>query len=402
MALDPTGPADTSMMRIVHTALRRDIERAETALTDLPSPDHPQRKALTAHLHWMMGWLHHHHQTEDEQLYPMVRAANPGAAELLDDMDADHAAIQPAITAVEDATDRYALAADAREELLSALNALSDALLPHLRREEEVTMPVVSATLTQKQWHDLDQKYNIKPLSPRELAFTGNWIVDGLNAEDEAIVAALVPPIPRFIVRHILVRGYRKAMFPCWRLQKHTNLKMSLNCTTSQYAEASPETLWQILTDVTRTGEWSHECHTAAWIDGATHAAVGARFRGSSRSGLARWSRSCTVHVCTTPGEFGYRTEGRLLRDATEWLWTLQPEGTGTRIAQHYRIRSLPAWADRLLWLLTPAHHDRRPGLIRDLQSLAALAEREAGKPPLPMPRADDPDSAVAGRTVAR
>jgi hypothetical protein len=136
--------------------------------------------------------------------------------------------------------------------------------------------------------------------------------------------------------------------------------------------------VWPILTDVTRTGEWSHECHTATWIDGSTHAAVGARFRGSSRSGLARWSRSCTVHVCVEPHEFAYRTEGRILRDATEWLWRLQPEGTGTRIEQHYRIRSLPRWADRLLWTLTPAHHDRRGALADDVEKLAAVAERAA------------------------
>jgi iron-sulfur cluster repair protein YtfE (RIC family) len=378
MAPDLNGPADMSMMRIVHTALRRDIVRAQLVLTDLPYPDRGQRMALCAHLRWMMGWLQHHHETEDAQLYPMVREANPDAARLLDDMDADHAAIQPAMTAVEDAVARYALAPEAREELVSALAALSDVLLPHLRREEDEAMPVVSASLSERQWRDLDHEHNVKPLSTRELAFTGLWIVDGLSAEDEAIVAALVPPIPRWIIRHVLVHGYRKAMFKCWRMPEHTSLKIRLSGRTSQQAEASPETVWQILQDITRVGEWSHECHTAAWIDGSTHATVGARFRGTNRSGYAQWSRSCTVHRCNAPHEFGYRTEGRLLRDSTEWLWTLHPEGTGTRIEQHYRIRRLPAWADRLLWLLTPAHHDRRPALATDLQRLAALAERAA------------------------
>lgn len=380
MANDLNGPADMSMMRIVHTALRRDIVRAQTVLADLPYPDDRQRTALTAHVRWMIGWLHHHHQTEDQYLYPMVRAVSPGAAELLDDMDADHAAIQPAMDAVDAAAAGYALASSARDELLATLDALSEVLLPHLRREEEETMPVVSATLTERQWRDLDQEHNIKPLSKRELAFTGNWIVDGLRPEDEAIVAALVPPIPRWIIKHILVRGYRKAMFTCWRLPDHTNLKTGLNGHTSEYVEASPDTVWQVLTDITRVGEWSHECHTGAWIDGSTHAAVGARFRGTSRSGRVQWSRSCTVHLCDAPHEFGYRTNGRLLRDSTEWLWTLRPEGTGTRLVQHYRIRNLPVWADRLVWLATPAHHDRRPGLARDLHSLAAVAERASGQ----------------------
>jgi hypothetical protein len=82
------------------------------------------------------------------------------------------------------------------------------------------------------------------------------------------------------------------------------------------------------------------------------------------------------VHVYNPPQELGYRTNGRLFQDSTEWFWTLQPQGSGTRVVQHYRVRSLPAWADRLLWVATPAHHDRRPGLARDLQSLADVAER--------------------------
>lgn len=33
---------------------------------------------------------------------------------------------------------------------------------------------------------------------------------------------------------------------------------------------APPEAVWQVLTDVTRTGEWSHETVGAAWLDGVT------------------------------------------------------------------------------------------------------------------------------------
>ena len=80
MATDLSGPADTSMMRIVHSALRRDIARAQAVLSDLPYPDEPQRVALSSHLRWMIGWLHHHHETEDAYLYPMVREARPDVA----------------------------------------------------------------------------------------------------------------------------------------------------------------------------------------------------------------------------------------------------------------------------------------------------------------------------------
>lgn len=377
MRADPAGPADTSMMRIVHSALRRDIARAQAALSEPPYPDEAQRTAIGDHLRWMMGFLQHHHEAEDGSLYPMVRAARPDAADLLDDMDSEHAAIQPAAVALLDAARRYSADPSSREAVLNALGELSDVLLPHLQREEDEAMPVVSSTITERQLRDWEQTHNVKPLSLPEKAFTGNWIRDGLSAQDEAIVAQLVPAIPRWLIRHVLVRGYRRTAFTTWRLAQHSGHKITLFGKASHHAEAPPEAVWRIVTDVTRTGEWSHECHSASWSGGTTQARAGAEFRGESRSGRSRWSRSCRVTEFTVPTVFAYRTNGRLFHDSTEWHWTLEPKAGGTRITQRYRVRRLPLWADRLLWLATPAHHDRRAALARDLEALAALAERE-------------------------
>ena len=93
MKADPSGPADTSMMGIVHRALRRDLARARAALTADWPPADDQRVAIAGHLGWLMGFLHRHHESEDEGLYPLVRRRSPAAAAMLDVMDADHHAI---------------------------------------------------------------------------------------------------------------------------------------------------------------------------------------------------------------------------------------------------------------------------------------------------------------------
>jgi hemerythrin-like domain-containing protein len=214
---DLDGPADTRMMRIVHTALRRDLARTQVALAELAAdPDDDRREAVAAHVLWMMTWLHHHHEGEDEGLYPYVRARNPKAAALLDEMDADHQRIVPAMAAVERAAASYATSPDSRADVAAALDALLDGLLPHLQREEEEMMPVVSATITDREWREWDEKSNIAPLSKKELAASGLWIIDGLEGEDYEHVSHLVPPVPRFLISKVLVHGYRRQANRRW------------------------------------------------------------------------------------------------------------------------------------------------------------------------------------------
>jgi hemerythrin-like domain-containing protein len=146
MRTNEDGPADTRMMGIVHDALRRDLARVRAALA-CPVPP-AQRRALAAHVDWMMDFLHEHHEGEDAGLYPMVRAINPAAGALLDAMAADHARVDPAVAGVRAAAARWAADDAERAALLDAITALEDVLLPHLEREENEAMPVVSATIT--------------------------------------------------------------------------------------------------------------------------------------------------------------------------------------------------------------------------------------------------------------
>lgn len=138
--------------------------------------------------------------------------------------------------------------------------------------------------------------------------------------------------------------------------------------------DAPPETAWQVVSDVTRTGEWSSECHRVGWLGGATAATVGARFRGRNRNGLIRWSRTCEVTTVDAPRELGWRTlPTPLYPDSTEWRITLEPAGEGTRIVQTYRVVKLPRWFDIMVSRTIPTHSDRNPALAGDLERLGAV-----------------------------
>jgi hemerythrin-like domain-containing protein len=213
---DLDGPADTSMMGIVHDALRRDLQRARDALTHDPAPD--RRRPLAEHLQWMMHFLHAHHRGEDDGLYPAVRAADPRAAAVLDAMDADHQAIHPAMDAVTASARHWGRTGshDDRAAVLDALDALANVLLPHLDREEAEAMPLVSATLTHRQWRDWDQTHNIAPKALPDLAEEGNWLLDQLDEERRRIVLHQVPLVPRLIVVHGFGPRYRRRAAARW------------------------------------------------------------------------------------------------------------------------------------------------------------------------------------------
>ena len=158
---------------------------------------------------------------------------------------------------------------------------------------------------------------------------------------------------------------------------------------TEATADAPPEAVWRIVSDVTRVGEWSHECVAARLLDGARTAAPGVRFRGTNRSGVFRWSRSCVITAVDPPRTLVWRTAGLWGKaDSTEWRITLEPVGGGTRIVQTYDVLHVAPGLDRLYWLLVKAHRDRREALVSDLDHLAALAASEAapetGHRPLP------------------
>lgn len=210
------GPADTRSMGIVHSALRRDLERTRMVLSSEPHPPEERRRALAAHLIWMMHFLHIHHTGEDVGLWPLIRAKNPAAEALLDRMDADHQRIAPCISALEDAARAYRDDAQAREPLLASLAELTEVLLPHLRREELEMMPVVSATITTSEYQDVEHEHFVKPKSFMELGAEGHWIIDGLGSVDREVILHVVPAVPRFILLRGFARSYRRKSNLLW------------------------------------------------------------------------------------------------------------------------------------------------------------------------------------------
>ena len=112
-------------------------------------------------------------------------------------------------------------------------------------------------------------------------------------------------------------------------------------------AGVEPADAWALISDVTRTGEWSPENTGGRWVGGASGPADGARFVGHNRNGVFRWWTTCHV-IATVPGRrFAFDVAAGPVQVA-RWDWTVQPAGSGTEVTL--------AWTDRragpLGWLM--------------------------------------------------
>jgi hypothetical protein len=212
------APADTRIMGIIHSALKRDLVRTREVLAAARPPLGRQRQALGDHVTWLMAFLHAHHRAEDAGLWPLVRQRNPAAGELLDSLEADHARIAPAADALAEAARQYrTTTTDApRVTLLDALDRLLEVLVPHLDREVDEAMPVVAASITAGEWDAVEQAYNIEPKSSWELAMEGHWLIDGIDAEGYEVVVGTVPPVRRFVLLHGFGWAYRRRARARW------------------------------------------------------------------------------------------------------------------------------------------------------------------------------------------
>ena len=215
-ALD--APADTRMMGIVHSALQRDLLRAREVLAAQPPPEGRQRKALGRHVSWLMAFLHRHHSGEDEGLWPAVRRRNPDAGDLLDSLEADHARIAPAAEALTAAAQMYTTTTDdpPRAALVEAIDRLVEVLFPHLDREVVEGMPVVAASLTAREWDEVEQQFFVGTASMGELATEGHWLLEGIDAEGYDVVVHKVPPLQRFVLIHGFGWIYRRQAAARW------------------------------------------------------------------------------------------------------------------------------------------------------------------------------------------
>jgi iron-sulfur cluster repair protein YtfE (RIC family) len=189
-------------MYAAHDAFRRDLERLGEAAAD-GTAFTPQVRA---------GWdnfrhqLHIHHTAEDSDLWPRVEskvAGRPRDVALLAEMEAEHALLDPQLTAVD------AALKDRSAELLALVRSLASTLDEHLAHEEESALPLIREVLTPADWGAFTGRIR-KTQGVRGAALFVPWIVDGAPPADRARFLGALPPPVRVLNKLFWEAGYRR------------------------------------------------------------------------------------------------------------------------------------------------------------------------------------------------
>jgi hypothetical protein len=104
----------------------------------------------------------------------------------------------------------------------------------------------------------------------------------------------------------------------------------------SIFVARPPDEVYDLVSDVTRMGEWSPICRACWWEDGAGPR-VGAWFRGRNESDDQVWETRSRVIAADRGREFAWEVGDRYVR----WSYRFAAEGDGARVTESWQF--LPA-----------------------------------------------------------
>ncbi len=139
---------------------------------------------------------------------------------------------------------------------------------------------------------------------------------------------------------------------------------------------AGPKEVFDLVSDVTRTPQWSPQVVGCDWLDEATHAAVGTRFAGRNRLKWFRWTNYPVITAVDPARRFAFaRTERG--GGTIEWYWRLAPAADGTEVTLGYVVlRPVPVMLHlilRLFFGVRDLHADLHQNMTASLDRLPAI-----------------------------
>ncbi|SOD98629.1 hemerythrin domain-containing protein [Blastococcus haudaquaticus] len=210
-----TAP-NLTMNRVIHGAVRRDLDRLATALGQLRDGDTARAQALARAYENLRTELTHHHEGEDTYIFPMLGSVGVDQG-LLDAMESEHHAMAEALTetaAAMSTVARSGSAADAAAAQASVVRT-REVVERHLQHEENELEPQLAPHVESPEWKAVEKKLRSQPLGVAGRFFA--WLTDGMSDEHRAFLKKTVPSPVVTVLAKTFGRRYYKDVAPTWR-----------------------------------------------------------------------------------------------------------------------------------------------------------------------------------------
>jgi hemerythrin-like domain-containing protein len=215
MSTPAAAPARTEEMAIIHRIFRRGFPRVAALVRQVAPGDSARAETVGEYLDFHLRGLHNHHTGEDANIWPrLLERAAPEAA-LINRMEEQHAAVAERSERVQALLSTWRRSAVNGEELATALDEFTAALVEHLDDEEAYVVPMIRTHITADEWQRFGQETFEKFTDPEKLTATGE--LESVTSPEEAEWFLGTLPLPvklmwRFLGQRKYAAYMRKVM----------------------------------------------------------------------------------------------------------------------------------------------------------------------------------------------
>lgn len=201
---------DGREMLMVHDMFRREFALMPHLVRDVAAGDTARAQIIADHIAAVSTVLHHHHQSEDEHVWPLLlQRVSTDAAALRELMEDQHKEIENTAADVDTATQAWRTSADSadRDVLAAAIHWLLPPLTEHMRMEEEHVVPLMERHIAAPEWNRILQAATAD-LDPESLPLEFGMLMYEGNPEIIDAAIANMPPDVRPIIRKLATDAF--------------------------------------------------------------------------------------------------------------------------------------------------------------------------------------------------
>jgi Hemerythrin HHE cation binding domain len=206
-----------SMNKVIHGAVRRDLDRFRRALDAFPDRDGERARAL--HTAWVNfdAQLTEHHQGEHEIAWPAMKAIGIDTS-TIETFDVEHEAMAADLAAAREsmAMLRRTATRAAADSAAAAMAKLQATTVGHLEHEERETESALTEHHADPAVKEMGKKFS-RRTGPAKAGVFFTWVQDGASAAELAALRQSVPGPVLAIIGGLFGRSYRQRIASVWR-----------------------------------------------------------------------------------------------------------------------------------------------------------------------------------------